>query len=112
MGRMGIFRFTSLKIYKNEDINMGWESAEISRGVIRRRRKYFKSVKPQLQQELKQAGLWYCWICGSRLAIILHHIKPLAAGGTNDDDNIQALCRKCHKEAHKGTKVLNTSKYI
>ena len=27
----------------------------------------------------------------------IDHIKPIAQGGTNDDDNLQVLCRSCHK---------------
>ena len=26
----------------------------------------------------------------------VHHIIPLKDGGTNDDDNLMALCRSCH----------------
>ena len=26
------------------------------------------------------------------------HIKPKAKGGTDDDDNLQAICHDCHKE--------------
>lgn len=26
----------------------------------------------------------------------VHHIKPLAHGGTNDDENLMALCKSCH----------------
>lgn len=28
----------------------------------------------------------------------VHHIKPLAQGGTNDSDNLRALCTPCHSE--------------
>ena len=26
----------------------------------------------------------------------VHHIKPLAQGGTHDDSNLMSLCRRCH----------------
>jgi len=26
----------------------------------------------------------------------VHHIKPLANGGTNDEDNLMSLCKSCH----------------
>ena len=26
----------------------------------------------------------------------VHHIKPLADGGTNDESNLMALCKSCH----------------
>ena len=30
------------------------------------------------------------------LAEEVHHIKPLAHGGTNDEDNLMSLCKSCH----------------
>ena len=30
------------------------------------------------------------------------HIKPLAEGGTEDDSNVQALCRPCHDAKTQG----------
>jgi 5-methylcytosine-specific restriction protein A len=26
----------------------------------------------------------------------VHHIKPLSAGGTHDEGNLMALCKRCH----------------
>ena len=31
-----------------------------------------------------------------RLAEELDHIVPISKGGTNDDDNLQMLCKECH----------------
>ena len=28
----------------------------------------------------------------------VHHILPLADGGTHDDDNLMALCESCHSK--------------
>jgi len=30
----------------------------------------------------------------------IHHIVPLAAGGTNDESNLMSLCRSCHAKIH------------
>lgn len=32
-----------------------------------------------------------------RLGELVDHIRPLKAGGTNDEANLQTLCRACHK---------------
>ena len=36
----------------------------------------------------------------------IHHIKPLSEGGTNEDENLMSLCRRCHAKIH-GAKVAN-----
>lgn len=43
-----------------------------------------------------------CRICKSRgitrAATVPDHIKPLALGGTDTDDNIRCLCAPCHDD--------------
>ena len=43
----------------------------------------------------------------------IDHIKPLAAGGDNQDDNLQILCKDCHfektKEEHDNHQYVKTS---
>lgn len=48
-----------------------------------------------------------CECCGWRprpplgpRAVNAHHIVPTAAGGSNDHDNLAALCPNCHAMAH------------
>lgn len=41
-----------------------------------------------------------CSTCGSAADIELHHIIPLAAGGTNDYFNLIYLCHSCHMALH------------
>ena len=33
----------------------------------------------------------------------VHHILPLANGGTHDDDNLMALCKSCHSRITIGS---------
>ncbi len=33
-------------------------------------------------------------------AKIVHHIKPLSEGGSNDEENLMALCKSCHSHLH------------
>ena len=43
----------------------------------------------------------YCLKEGrSTLATEVHHILPLADGGTNDEKNLAALCKSCHSRTH------------
>ena len=40
-----------------------------------------------------------CAVCGAP-AIQTHHIRPLRDGGTNDIENLIAVCGPCHYKAH------------
>ena len=33
-------------------------------------------------------------------ANVVHHITPLAAGGTHASENLMALCKQCHSRIH------------
>ncbi len=39
-----------------------------------------------------------CALCKTAAATEVDHIVPLEQGGSNDELNLQALCRKCHLE--------------
>lgn len=41
------------------------------------------------------------------MATEVHHIKPLADGGTNDTNNLMALCKSCHSRITLTTENLN-----
>ena len=42
---------------------------------------------------------WCCEECGGRY-ITVHHIIPVALGGTSEESNLIALCEACHKARH------------
>ena len=46
----------------------------------------------------------FCELCFQRGILVpteeIHHIKPLAEGGTNDCRNLIALCKSCHSQIH------------
>lgn len=35
-------------------------------------------------------------------ATLVHHLRPLAEGGTNEADNLMSLCGPCHSRLHAG----------
>ena len=55
-----------------------------------------------------EADIIQCEVCYNRgfytIATDIHHIQPKGMGGTSGKDiieNLIALCRKCHEDAHK-----------
>ncbi|MEQ9238139.1 HNH endonuclease [Coleofasciculus sp. E2-BRE-01] len=48
---------------------------------------------------------WKCSKCGELLfngeEIEIHHIVPVAEGGTDDVENLQHIHKPCHKQVHK-----------
>ena len=46
----------------------------------------------------------FCELCFQRGILVpteeIHHIKPLAEGGTHDSCNLIALCKSCHSQIH------------
>ena len=47
-----------------------------------------------------------CGNCGVGSNLHLHHIVPIANGGTNRSGNLSILCRDCHAKAHDGMAVV------
>lgn len=46
-----------------------------------------------------------CEVCQQHgkyvMADLVHHKKPIAAGGTNTEENLQSLCISCHERIHQ-----------
>ena len=41
-----------------------------------------------------------CKRCGAADNLTINHKKPLAQGGSNESENLEILCRKCHDKFH------------
>lgn len=41
---------------------------------------------------------------GASVATLMHYVKPLADGGTNDERNLRSLCVSCHEKIHRRKK--------
>lgn len=55
------------------------------------RQKGFKNVKEYVRHRDK-----HCVNCGAKIKEI-HHLKQKVKGGTDNPDNLAALCKKCHR---------------
>lgn len=44
-----------------------------------------------------------CVRCGASGNLVVHHITPIEAGGSDELENMATLCRSCHDAAHGGT---------
>ena len=55
--------------------------------------------RQQLRGEIDRPKI--CAACGSTDNIELHHIIPIAAGGTNEYFNLINLCHACHMKLHR-----------
>jgi len=66
-----------------------------------------------------------CRVCGSTDRLVVDHILPLCTGGTNELENLWALCYKCNQkkrdlifvegkltEVEKGVKLLANLKFL
>ncbi len=47
-----------------------------------------------------------CRSCGSRMDLMVHHIRFRSQGGRNDPDNLISLCTRCHALVHEGLLLL------
>lgn len=60
-----------------------------------------------------------CRNCGSSTNLVVHHVVPVEASGTNRLSNLATLCRVCHRHAHNervrdtgGEQSADTSRYL
>lgn len=59
-----------------------------------------KYIKNYCKKHNIDEGDWIgCEECGGT-AVDIHHIILKSQGGTDNADNLIALCRKCHQKAH------------
>jgi 5-methylcytosine-specific restriction protein A len=65
-----------------------------------------KRRTPQQREAICIAHEWVCGLCKHGIDPVkqkwdLDHVIPLAAGGTDEDDNLHPVHRRCHKDKTK-----------
>lgn len=60
------------------------------------KRKEFEALRRQRTEQLPK----HCCNCDSTDDLHIHHIVPLALGGTNRISNLAVICSTCHRKSH------------
>jgi len=45
---------------------------------------------------------WKCEFCGRMTGLSCHHLTFRSAGGGDEEENLVAVCQKCHNMIHEG----------
>lgn len=56
-----------------------------------------RRVKKSIREKVFERDGNVCLVCKSAKNLQLDHIKPVFLGGSGDPDNLQTLCKRCHK---------------
>jgi hypothetical protein len=72
------------------------------------KRKEFQSVKRKHFAKMAQS----CCNCDSTDDLHVHHIVPLALGGTNKITNLAVVCGSCHARAHGFDRTYNHTQSV
>lgn len=65
-------------------------------------RKEYETMRYALDKTLPKE----CGNCGSEESLQIHHVVPIAFGGTNRISNLVRLCLECHSKAHGGSALI------
>jgi hypothetical protein len=85
------------------EVNYSFDLSIVNKIIIAyKQRKNISGTKAKL---VKEKSGNKCAVCGSDGKLVIRHIKPLEKGGTNNIENLQAVCEGCHKKINKSKKV-------
>ena len=59
-----------------------------------------KSYKELRDQVLRRDG-WRCQVCGAMSNLEVHHKQFRSRSGNDSEQNLIALCNRCHANLHK-----------
>ncbi|WP_461246523.1 HNH endonuclease [Treponema sp. R6D11] len=85
------------------NINYQFDLSLVDKTIIASKSRH--SISGGKAKAVKEKSENKCAICGNEGKLIIHHIKPLKDGGTNNIDNLQAICKDCHYKIHMSKKV-------
>ena len=89
---------TSYPTYRKLLKNVGWLSNPKTRGRL------YPSNWDKIRRWVLTRDNFRCKVCGLRLEV--HHLIPVAKGGSHSPNNLVTVCSKCHKRIHQIRKPL------
>lgn len=60
------------------------------------------SFAPGTIKKVLERDKYQCYICGKNTNLHIHHIVPRRLGGSDDIENLVALCSGCHMSVEAG----------
>jgi 5-methylcytosine-specific restriction endonuclease McrA len=85
----------------------------VNKTYLRRRHKdksKRKHIAAQLRAKVLERDNATCQLCGAKAPdseIEVDHIKPVSLGGTNNEENLRCLCKKCNVGKGDGLEMPN-----
>tara|TARA_R110002020_G_scaffold62613_1_gene167325 strand:+ start:4059 stop:4460 length:402 start_codon:yes stop_codon:yes gene_type:complete len=61
-----------------------------------------QSLPQPVRTQVFERDLYRCRACGTHLNLTVDHIQPVSAGGGDELDNLQTLCRSCNSKKGAG----------
>ena len=67
-----------------------------------------QEIAPAVRREVVRRDRGRCVVSGCRCSVFLdvHHLDPVAEGGSNHPDNVVLLCGAHHRAVHRGTLII------
>lgn len=62
-----------------------------------------RRIERNLRKKIYKRDGYKCLKCGETEWLTIDHVVPLGKGGTNRENNLITLCKKCNQE--KGTEI-------
>lgn len=99
------FLSNGMKLHKDCYNKCVGNNGVVEKDVIGKAHAFWPGYPPDW--DTRKAGVlreadYRCQICGRRVPLDVHHIKPITAGGTNEFSNLRAICHDCHRGEHIG----------
>ena len=66
-------------------------------------------ITKELRAEILKRDGALCAVCGSTKELEIDHILPVCEGGTNVEDNLRVLCKKCNRTRQRVNPTPNVS---